>query len=184
MTVNPLKDSELIFYGGEYYNGDKVSTQSNGIFFVIIEWCSNFCSMWICCSAWKVFATYWKFSSSDFCLWWFVQVQRWKEWLEAGVKSQQSTPSQCPPSCCLEKLSLYFWYADYWPLLTVQVASKRFSFYILMDEASNFLERLYYLDVLKSIDKEIHSPLLDALSLSVCLTWSFTVCLQAENTPL
>ena len=27
MTVNPLKDTELIFYGGEYYNGDKVSTQ-------------------------------------------------------------------------------------------------------------------------------------------------------------
>lgn len=25
VLVNPLKDTELIFYGGEYYNGDKVS---------------------------------------------------------------------------------------------------------------------------------------------------------------
>jgi hypothetical protein len=23
VTVNPLRESELIFYGGEYYNGDK-----------------------------------------------------------------------------------------------------------------------------------------------------------------
>jgi hypothetical protein len=25
VAVNPLRESELIFYGGEYYNGDKVS---------------------------------------------------------------------------------------------------------------------------------------------------------------
>lgn len=39
MTVNPLKDSELIFYGGEYYNGDKVSKQNNRIVFVIVVCC-------------------------------------------------------------------------------------------------------------------------------------------------
>jgi hypothetical protein len=33
VTVNPLRESELIFYGGEYYNGDKVSCNWNFVFF-------------------------------------------------------------------------------------------------------------------------------------------------------
>jgi hypothetical protein len=32
VTVNPLRESELIFYGGEYYNGDKVSCNWNCVF--------------------------------------------------------------------------------------------------------------------------------------------------------
>lgn len=31
LTINPLKDTELILYGGEFYNGSKVGTLSSVI---------------------------------------------------------------------------------------------------------------------------------------------------------
>lgn len=36
LTINPLKETELILYGGEFYNGQKVSFQFFLVFVVLI----------------------------------------------------------------------------------------------------------------------------------------------------
>jgi len=36
LTINPLKETELILYGGEFYNGQKVSFAQSFFFRVLI----------------------------------------------------------------------------------------------------------------------------------------------------
>lgn len=50
--MNPSKDTELIFYGGEYYNGDKVSQSWIVLMLNIILLCLRWCFVVFTYSVW------------------------------------------------------------------------------------------------------------------------------------
>ena len=72
LTINPLKETELILYGGEFYNGQKVSFR---LFWSLLPLFHLFISVWF--SKHAIQNCFFFYVNADICIWWSVPIWCW-----------------------------------------------------------------------------------------------------------